>query len=197
MKLMGTNVFAYINRFVELPDAERKVLRQQIQIMTCVPKQVLTNIGELEQHTYFIEKGLVRKYFYRGQEEITVQISKEGQLISSSVSFLSGVPSDFVIETMEPCTLAFITKSGMETLYEYSVNFEKMGRLIILEWMLMKEKTDTFRMISSPKERFAQFIRENPDLLARVPQKYLASLLDIKPETFSRFKKQYFSKGGE
>lgn len=197
MKLMGTNVFAYINRFVDLTDAERKVLRQQIQIMTCVPKQVLTNIGELEQHTYFIEKGLVRKYFYRGQEEITVQISKEGQLISSSVSFLSGVPSDFVIETMEPCTLAFITKSGMETLYEYSVNFEKMGRLIILEWMLMKEKTDTFRMISSPKERFAQFIRENPDLLARVPQKYLASLLDIKPETFSRFKKQYFSKGEE
>jgi len=197
MKLMGTNVFAYINRFVDLTDAERKVLRQQIQIMTCVPKQVLTNIGELEQHTYFIEKGLVRKYFYRGQEEITVQISKEGQLISSSVSFLSGVPSDFGIETMEPCTLAFITKSGMETLYEYSVNFEKMGRLIILEWMLMKEKTDTFRMISSPKERFAQFIRENPDLLARVPQKYLASLLDIKPETFSRFKKQYFLKGEE
>ena len=197
MKLMGTNVFAYINRFVDLTDAERKVLRQQIQIMTCVPKQVLTNIGELEQHTYFIEKGLVRKYFYRGQEEITVQISKEGQLISSSVSFLSGVPSDFVIETMEPCTLAFITKSGMETLYEYSVNFEKMGRLIILEWMLMKEKTDTFRMISSPKERFAQFIRENPDLMARVPQKYLASLLDMKPETFSRFKKQYFLKGEE
>ncbi|MCU0385776.1 MAG: Crp/Fnr family transcriptional regulator [Flavihumibacter sp.] len=197
MKLIGTNVFAYINRFVELTDAERKVLRQHIQIMTCVPKQVLTNIGELEQHTYFIEKGLVRKYFYRGQEEITVQLSKEGQLISSSVSFLSGVPSDFVIETMEPCTLAFITKSGMESLYEYSVNFEKMGRLIILEWMLMKEKTDTFRMISSPKERFVQFISENPDLLARVPQKYLASLLDIKPETFSRFKKQYFLKGEE
>lgn len=197
MKLMGTNVFAYINKFLELSEAERKVLRQQIQIMTCVPKQVLTNIGELEQHSYFIEKGLVRKYFYRGQEEITVQICREGQPIGSSVSFLSGVPSDFVIETMEPCTLAFITKSGMETLYEYSVNFEKMGRLIILEWMLMKEKTDTFRMISSPKERFAQFIKENPDLLARVPQKYLASLLDIKPETFSRFKKQYFAKGEE
>ena len=194
MKLMGTNVFAYFNRFVELTDAERKVLRQHIQILTCMPRQVLTNIGELEQHTYFIEKGLVRKYFYRGQEEITVQLSKEGQIISSSVSFLSGVPSDFVIETMEPCTLAFITKSGMESLYEYSVNFEKMGRLIILEWMLVKEKTDTFRMISSPKERFVQFIKENPDLLARVPQKYLASLLDIKPETFSRFKKQYFVK---
>jgi hypothetical protein len=195
MKQMGSNVFAYINRFVALSEAERKILRQHIQIMTCLPRQVLTNIGELEQHTYFIEKGLVRKYFYRGQEEITVQLSREGELISSSVSFLSGVPSDFVIETMEPCTLAFITKSGMETLFESGVNFEKMGRLIILEWMLVKERTDTFRMISSPKERFVQFIREHPDLLQRVPQKYLASLLDIKPETFSRFKKQIYLKG--
>ena len=195
MKQMGSNVYAYINRFVALSEAERKILRQHIQIMTCLPRQVLTNIGELEQHTYFIEKGLVRKFFYRGQEEITVQLSKEGELISSSVSFLSGVPSDFVIETMEPCTLAFITKSGMETLFESSVNFEKMGRLIILEWMLVKERTDTFRMISSPQERFVQFIREHPDLLQRVPQKYLASLLDIKPETFSRFKKQIVIKG--
>jgi hypothetical protein len=190
MKQMGSNAYAYINRFVALSEAERKILRQHIQIMTCLPRQVLTNIGELEQHTYFIEKGLVRKFFYRGQEEITVQLSKEGELISSSVSFLSGVPSDFVIETMEPCTLAFMTKSGMETLFESGVNFEKMGRLIILEWMLKKERTDTFRMISSPKERFVKFIREHPDLLQRVPQKYLASLLDIKPETFSRFKKQ-------
>ncbi len=196
MSRTGSNVFNYIGRFVDLTDAEQKLLEQHIQIMTCAPRQVLTGIGELEQHTYFIEKGLVRKYFFRGQDEITVQLSKEGDIISSAVSFLSGVPSDFVIETMEACTLAFITKSSMDTLYDYSINFEKMGRLIILEWMLVKERNDTFRMISSPRERYLRFVQENPALLTRVPQKYLASLLDIKPETFSRFKKQ-LAEGGQ
>lgn len=197
MMMTGANVFNYISRFVDLTDTERKLLGQQIQIMTCAPRQILTGIGELEQHTYFIEKGLVRKYFYQGQEEITVQLSKEGDIISSAVSFLSGVPSEFVIETMEESTLAFITKSGMDTLYESSINFEKMGRLIILEWMLVKERNDTFRMMSSPRERFIRFVQENPALLLRVPQKYLASLLDIKPETFSRFKKQLAAGGQE
>ncbi len=187
---MSSNVFAYITQFVELTDAEKKLLRQHVQVMTCSAKQVLTNNGELEQHVYYIEKGLVRKYFFRSQKEVTVQLSKEGELISSAVSFLSGVPSEFIIETMEPCTLAFITKSGIETLFEASVNFEKMGRLIILEWMLTKERIDTFRMISSPKQRFQHFMKEDPQLLNRVPQKYIASLLDIKPETFSRFKKE-------
>jgi hypothetical protein len=40
----------------------------------------------------------------------------------------------------------------------------------------------------SPRERFLEFVHKNPELLQRVPQKYLASFLNIQPETFSRFK---------
>jgi hypothetical protein len=40
----------------------------------------------------------------------------------------------------------------------------------------------------SPRERFLNFVTKNPELMQRVPQKYLASYLNIKPETFSRFK---------
>ncbi|MEI9808160.1 MAG: hypothetical protein WDO16_09940 [Bacteroidota bacterium] len=40
----------------------------------------------------------------------------------------------------------------------------------------------------TPRERFLNFVMKNPDLMQRVPQKYLASYLNIKPETFSRFK---------
>jgi hypothetical protein len=38
------------------------------------------------------------------------------------------------------------------------------------------------------KERFISFMQQNPDLVLRVPQKYLASYLEIQPETFSRLK---------
>jgi hypothetical protein len=38
------------------------------------------------------------------------------------------------------------------------------------------------------RERFLAFVNKNPELMRRVPQKYLASYLNIKPETFSRFK---------
>jgi hypothetical protein len=40
----------------------------------------------------------------------------------------------------------------------------------------------------TPRERFLNFVMKNPQLMQRVPQKYLASYLNIKPETFSRFK---------
>jgi hypothetical protein len=40
----------------------------------------------------------------------------------------------------------------------------------------------------TPRERFLAFVQQNPQLMQRAPQKFLASLLNIQPETFSRFK---------
>jgi hypothetical protein len=48
-------------------------------------------------------------------------------------------------------------------------------------WLL-----DNYRF--TPRERFLRFMQSRPELLQRVPQKYLASYLQMKPETFSRLK---------
>lgn len=186
---MGNDALSYISRFVSLTNAEKEQFAAHLQIMTCFPKQVLTRGGEIEQHVYFVQKGLLRKYFFRNNEEVTAQLAIEGDLISANISFLTGIPSDHFIETLEPSVVTFITKSSLESLYASSYNFEKMGRLILLEWMLEKERKDTSRMIERPKDRFRELFSKNPKLINRVPQKYLASLLNIEPETFSRYKK--------
>lgn len=188
---MPEDAFSYMTSFVALSEDEKALLQKHLQVMTCAPKQVLTRVGEVEQHVYFVMSGLVRKYFYRNADEVTMQLSTEGDLITSSVSFLSGVPSDYVVETMEACTLGFLTRSSLESLFAYSTNFEKLGRLIIMKWLLYKEQQDISKLTQSPKERFLSLMEERPGLISRVPQKYLASLLNIEPETFSRYKKLF------
>lgn len=190
-EVMENDALSYISRFVSLSDSEKRQFADQLQIMTCFPRQVLTRAGEVEQHVYFVQKGLLRKYFYRNNEEVTAQLALEGDLISANISLLAGIPSDHFIETLEPSVVAFITKSALDALYASSYNFEKMGRMILLEWMLEKERKDTSRMIESPKDRFKALLTKSPHLIHRVPQKYLASLLNIEPETFSRYKKQF------
>lgn len=186
---MPADVFSYISNFVSLSEAEKCLFKEHIQIMTCFPRQVLTRIGEVEQHVYFIKKGVLRKFFYKGEDEITAQLSLEGDLVSSSVSFISGTPSDFVLETMESATILFITKSSLETLFSFSNNFERMGRLVWLDWLLHRERWDISRMVKTPRERFYLLLQQKPGLINRIPQKYIASLLNIEPETLSRYKK--------
>ena len=77
---------------------------------------------------------------------------------------------------------------NVEKLYEFSPKMERLGRLIATQEYLKKESFEYNRVRLTSQERFINFIRNNGYLLQRVPQKYLASYLNMKPETFSRLK---------
>ena len=181
-------VYKYLIRFVNISDEEFAFLSTFAEVRHFNRKVRLVNIGEREKYVNFLVKGLVRKYFYRQKEEVITQIAKEGDLICSSVSFLSGLPSDYVVETIEHTTVLSISAENMEKIYAINYKMERMGRLVIIDWLLQKEYWENDRIKNGPKERFLKFIERNPDLLIRVPQKFLASYLNIKPETFSRYK---------
>lgn len=186
----------YIDQFIDLPAEELEALINSIEVRSVDKKVRLTDVNETEKHLYFVIKGLARKFFYKGKEEVITQIAKEGELISSSVSYFSGVPSSYVVETIEPTTFYSLHHDRAELLYSRYPKLERLSRLIITELFLQKEVWELERIRFSTKERFLRFMTDNPDLFQRVPQKYLASYLNIKPETFSRLKHLLRSKKG-
>ncbi|HEV3251064.1 MAG TPA: Crp/Fnr family transcriptional regulator [Puia sp.] len=178
----------FVSRFVNLNDEEFSLFSQTLEFREFDKRKPLTREGEIENYLNFIVSGLARKYFYRNKEEMVTQIAKENEVISVYNSFLSGTPSTYVIETIEPTTFVSISKQNVENLYISNPKMERLGRLIVTQQFLNKESWEYDRMRLNSHERFIHFIKENPDLLQRVPQKYLASYLNIKPETFSRLK---------
>ena len=178
----------YIEHFITLSPEEYEALGQFIEVRSYDKKVRLIEIGEKEEYLHFIVKGLARKFFYKGKEEVITQLAKEGELISSSVSYFSGNPSGYVVETIEPTTFYSLRRENLESLYNRFPKLEKLARLVITELFLQKEYWELDRIRYNTKERFVRFMSDNPDLFQRVPQKYLASYLNIKPETFSRLK---------
>jgi CRP-like cAMP-binding protein len=136
----------------------------------------------------FIDKGLVRKFYKKENDEINTQISHEGHIIHAQESFHSRTPSEYTIEAIEPVELTSITYECLERIYSSSEKMQQLGRLVITTTMVLKDKWQSQLVKLSPRERFLNFVTKHPELLQRVPQKYLASYLNIKPETFSRFK---------
>lgn len=178
----------YLGNFIELTDDEFEKLASIAETRTYDKKVRLIDQGEQEQYFNFILKGLARKFFYKGEEEIITQIAKESELISSSVSFLSGEKSFYIVETIEPTTFLSFSKTNIEKLYAEDKKWQRLGRLIITDLFLQKENWDLERILYSTQERFVRFLSTNSNLFQRVPQKYLASYLNIQPETFSRLK---------
>jgi CRP-like cAMP-binding protein len=191
---MAKNLEEYLSKYLPLTSGDLDFLSQFIEIRSFDKKVKLIELGEVDQYLNFVMKGLVRKYFVKGKEQIVKHIAKEGTILSSSVSFFYKEPSKFVLETIEPTVLASISNDNLEKLYQSDNKWEKLGRLMMADFLIEKEYLLLDSIRFSPRERFLRFMKEEPDLLQRVPQKYLASYLEIKPETFSRLKHLMFLK---
>lgn len=178
----------YVSGYVPLTNEEFAFLADMLVIRNFDRKQQLLQVGEVENYMNFLVKGLARMYFLRGKTEVITNIAREGEFLSSSASFLSGAPSSYFVETLEPTTFLSITRQQLEKLYRESSRIERLGRLMTTHFVLQKESWELECMRLDTRERFLRFVESNPELMQRVPQKYLASYLNMKPETFSRLK---------
>ncbi|MBS1664054.1 MAG: Crp/Fnr family transcriptional regulator [Bacteroidetes bacterium] len=178
----------YVSGYVALTNEEFTFLADSIVIRSFDKRHQLIQAGEVEQYMNFVVKGLVLMYFKKGNAEVVTNIAKEGQLVSSSASFLSGSPSNYNVETIEPTVLLSLSREHLDKIYQQSSRIERLGRLLTTHFVLQKEEWELECMRLDTRERFLRFNENNPDLVQRVPQKFLASYLNMKPETFSRLK---------
>ena len=185
---MLNDLMTFLNRFIEVSIEDFAELIAWTEPRQFEKKTILTKPGEVEEYMYFITSGLIRKYFLKKDHEIITHIVKEGGIIGSGESFLTGKPSKYFVETLEPTTAFAISREKLEEMYRSSKKWEKLGRIMTTQYFLVQEMRLMDNIRFSTRERFVKFMKENTDLLQRVPQKYLASYLNIKPETFSRLK---------
>jgi CRP-like cAMP-binding protein len=185
---MPNDLLTFLNQYIDISIEDFAELIKWTEHRQFEKKTILTRPGEVEEHMYFITNGLIRKYFLKGNHEIITHIVKEGSIIGSGESFLTGKPSRYFVETLEPTTAFAISRQKVEEMYGTSKKWEKLGRIMTTQYFLVQEMRLMDNIRYSTRERFVKFMKENTDLLQRVPQKYLASYLNIKPETFSRLK---------
>lgn len=178
----------FISKHIELTEEEFQKLASKLYPVSFEKKTKLVEIGEVSTVFYFVLKGISRRYFYRGKQEVITHIIKEGGMMGSVISFMTGEPSRYALETLEPVTALALSKKDLDELFDSDKRWDKFGRKIITAFFLQTENQILDNIRYTTKERFVNFMKQNPDLVMRVPQKYLASYLEIQPETFSRLK---------
>lgn len=178
----------YLSRYVPLTRQDFAQLLPYIEIREFEKKVRVIEKGEIEQYLNVIAWGLVRKYLPVRNREITVQLASEGHIVHSELSFHYRTPSGSVIETLEPTAFFSISYDSLQELYDQFPKAERMGRLLISDLYVRKDNRYFDQLLKSTRERFLQYVRTHPQMMQRVPQKYIASYLNIKPETFSRLK---------
>ena len=178
----------YLGKFMPITREELLDLLQYCEIRKFDKRVVIVKEGDFDNYLNLVVKGLVRKYLPVKKGDCTMQLATEGHVVQSEISFLTRTPSMVVLETLEPTMMVSLTYDKMEEALDKFPKGERLGRMILQGMFIKKDENRYNRLSKSTRERFYEYMDHHPHMLQRVSQKYLASYLQIKPETFSRLK---------
>lgn len=181
-------LFKFLQRYITLTEQEFRLWQPYFELRTFGKKEVVTDYGQQENYINVVYSGLARRYVRVGNGEVTMQIAPEGHVIHAETSFHRRMPSKTIVETIEATTFISLSWDNLQLLFEKYPKAERLARLFLSEMFIVKDRRYFEMVKKSTREIFLDYVTSHPHMLQRVPQKYLASYLNIKPETFSRLK---------
>ncbi len=182
------SLLTYLQRYAPLNRDDFKKLVPFLEVRNFEKKTAILPIGIVENYVNVVMRGMVRKSIRTKGNDLTLQLATEGHLIHSEISFHQRIPSEMIIETVEPSIVISISYENMQTVLEEFAWAERLAGAIIAAMYIQKDARAMLQLTKGTKERFIDYVTNNPQMLQRVPQKILASYLNIKPETYSRLK---------
>jgi len=186
-------MFTYLDKVYPVPPALiDELMDGGVQFIKLRHRQFLLEAGDVCKNLYFIHKGLLRCYYIKENEEtgeeteVNTWFMRERDICVSVHSYYKQAPSYEYIQALEDCELICIAHDKLEEVYRKYIDFNFIGRVLTVEYLLdWAEQLKDIRMLKA-QQRYEAFRKRAPELEQRVPQKYLASFLDMQPETLSR-----------
>lgn len=142
--------------------------------------------GKVCRALYFVEKGMVRQYYYKNKKDVTEHFSFEGRIVFCIESFLKQEPSRLIVEALENTTLYAIPYDELHNLMVRNQEMEMLYRKILEHVAISSQEHADSQRFENAAERYDRLLREKPEIILRAPMVHIASFLQMTPETLSR-----------
>ncbi len=180
----------YFKQLVELNDKDWEVFSSKLKKSSHSKRTILLKTGQIENNLSFIEKGTVRFYIPKEENDVTFGFKFENQFFSAYDSFITQSKSLYQLETLTPTTLWRLTFSDLQYIYNNTTVGNIIGRKVAENLFMMKAKREQSLLNDTAEERYLKLFSEQPHLIKEIPLKYLASYIGVTPQALSRIRKR-------
>jgi len=185
---MYDKFFSFVSQVVSFDEKIKQVISKNITRVSYPKKTILLKEGEFHQNLYFIEKGILRTFLIKDNEDITSLFFMENDFLVSSFRFVNQ-PSFENIEVLEDATLLVLNYDDVLKMYKDHPEVNYLGRVMIeLNYYRIYHRLVSMLKFSA-RERYEVLMKSQPELFQRVPLTHIASYLGIKKESLSRIRK--------
>ncbi|UZR97477.1 Crp/Fnr family transcriptional regulator [Chondrinema litorale] len=152
--------------------------------------EVITKRGDIEKYLSFIESGIVRYYIPDVENELTFHFCFDREFTCAYDSFLSQNPSEYELQALTNMVMWSISNRDLQIVYAQTKVGNYLGRFAAENLYLAKSKRELALLKFTAKQRYLNLFDENPEIIEKIPLKYIASYIGITPQGLSRIRKQ-------
>ncbi|NVK33546.1 MAG: Crp/Fnr family transcriptional regulator [Rhodobacteraceae bacterium] len=176
---------------MKITDEDWRIFESILETKKLKKKEYLLKQGHTCRGIYFLSEGSIRTFHIdKDGKEINTAFYFQNDFLREIESLTKNIPSQKNIQAIESCTVFYIDKAKLTTLYEKSDFYQKLGRMILENITISEQKYSSFLTTYSPTERYLYILKNRPELIERIPLQYLASYLGISRESLSRIRKR-------
>lgn len=182
----------FLENYTPLSDMDWRRISMCFNKRTVEKGEIILQEGKICRHLYFIESGLLRYFIHKDSNDITKYFTEAPYCFTSQVSFTAEKPAKENIQSLEKSIIWQMTLHQANDLLELK-SWNTFVRKLIQEVQYYTEEILQEIQTETAENRYRKMIETNPQLLQRVPLKYLASYLGIAPQSLSRIRKKLVS----
>lgn len=180
-----------LNSMAPLSESLQTYLESRLQRNVFKKRSYLLQSGQVSTRIYFLERGLVRCFYDNEEQEINIWFMDKDNVIISVESFLRQVKSYQYIQALEDCVTWSISYAELQTIYQKFPEFNLHRALLLEQYYVESERRQRILSLKTATDRYARLMEVQPDIILRLPAKYIASYLNINETYYAQIKSAY------
>lgn len=177
----------HIEEITPISDEEFESIKPFFTVKRVLKNQYLIQQGDDARYEYIIMSGIFKVFYLSddGKEHI-VQFATENWWMSDYISYFSKKPANLYVVCIKAGEVLCLTLEGREKLSANLHKMEHFFRVKLTKGYIALQQRIISLLSHTPEERYKEFAELYPDLMQKVPKKYIAEYLGISRETLSR-----------
>lgn len=173
-------------RFSTMTHEEIDILENLLIPMKFKKSVEILSQGQVAEYIYYLHTGLIRQYYFKNGKEMTSNLAVDGSIFMSIESLFRETPSSEVIEALETCYIYAIPKRRLENVALHNQNIQILYRKILEEALIECQIHEDLVRFETAQDRYRRICKQMPKVVLRAPLVFIASFLEMTPETLSR-----------
>jgi CRP-like cAMP-binding protein len=174
-----------------LTDEEYQLVLSHFEVKKIHKKEFYFKAGTVCCHKAYVNKGCLRTFVIdeKGHERV-LQLAVEDWWVGDLDSIYSGEIGTNFIQALEDCELLEIAMEKFKLLETRIPKLQQWYTVKLARRTITSMKGIVEMKALSPQERYLNLLKNRPEIFQRVPLQYIASYLNIEPESISRLRKR-------